>query len=288
MICEFCREPSADTSPGWLIVHHKLHCERKECIRKCPECQDDFIAIGGNEKADKPSPVRRSPPPMIVELTPEESAICIEQGEKRQNTHKEGHGTRPWNGDENLVENHILGAKAECATRKTFGLDPKPTLLSGGDGGRGDLLLPNGKTVSVKMKRAWYPKTWFAYANDKEMLDDYGILAVPARRNVGAKELRHIALLGYISRENFNERKEPLPEDVAVAHPGYGVLPIEMNNVRDLLNFSGGSSHQAGGDPPRRSPPVTGELPTGGTRQPPPDYLQLLARARKEEVCEET
>jgi len=49
LACMYCKTPSDLNPPGWLLNHHVLHCERRECIGKCPECADDFEAIGGPE-----------------------------------------------------------------------------------------------------------------------------------------------------------------------------------------------------------------------------------------------
>lgn len=47
--CMYCKAPSDPSPPGWLLMHHTLHCERRECILKCEECADDIEAIGGPE-----------------------------------------------------------------------------------------------------------------------------------------------------------------------------------------------------------------------------------------------
>lgn len=160
-----------------------------------------------------------APEPYRIDLSLNESSLCIDIGIKRRKTHT-GLDNRSWHGEEQRVVNDILGAKVECATRIGLWLDVKPILLKGGDKGFGDMVLPSGKTIEAKGQRRKYysPDNYFAYNTTgksvRRMKDDFGVLGIPAPEDEidaedhesafeQAKTARSFIILGFITRDDF-------------------------------------------------------------------------------------
>jgi len=171
-----------------------------------------------------------------IALTPEETAEAVLVGTERQKTHASGSGARPWHGEENLLANHIRGAIGEKAVRKALDVPGPLNLVAlGGDGGRGDIVLWSGKTVSVKTKIRGYRNTYFYYHVPHTLLDDYGVICVPApgQERWPVERISRILALGYVTREAYEQTKYP----IAVPHgETEGVGHLEMKPFADLVD----------------------------------------------------
>lgn len=127
-------------------------------------------------------------------------------------------------GKASSADMHFIGLLGEYAAAVFLGLAGVDEEINGGDGGRGDLTLPNGKMVQVKT-RAW--QGWdFALGGESpaEFQADYGILVWPGSQEV-AQAMRHcgdataealltlslrseliLSIAGVITREDFLSR----------------------------------------------------------------------------------
>ena len=50
-ICLSCGDNLPKELPRWMVIHHTDHCLEPKCIESCRECQDDILAVAGEEKS---------------------------------------------------------------------------------------------------------------------------------------------------------------------------------------------------------------------------------------------
>lgn len=133
---------------------------------------------------------------------------------------------------------HLEGLLAEYAAGITLGVDPSLTILANGDGGSGDLILPDGKTVSVKYS-GWIGGPFCLRSADiNHFKDDYGVLtwamAAGSDRTLAdtiERLSKGIIVVGYTDRSTLQDR-------AYVHNFGYGdrlcIDPWDLRPIREL------------------------------------------------------
>lgn len=199
---------------------------------------------------------KRVPYWINVMLTKEESAFAVKAAKIQG---REGRkDPRFFSGEENQIPFHIIGNKGEMAVRRAFGMDPMALKVRerGGDGGRGDVPLPSGRTASVKTNSAMYGVAIFGINDMSEMQDDVGILCSP-RVDILYDEYRRwyiyeptldavlkMRICGWITKEDWYKYSVGWKVKWGTAR---GISPHFLRDIRVLLKDEGIEYGKPGG-----------------------------------------
>jgi hypothetical protein len=123
-------------------------------------------------------------------------------------------------------ERHLLGVSCELAVAKLFDIDIDRD-INDGDKNKGDLILPDGKTIQVKgrLKIGWD----YAVRTDKEdFKSDFGVLCWPIPMR------DQIIVRGWISKDEFAEKS-------IIKNYSYGDRKVveskHFHPIKDLINI---------------------------------------------------
>lgn len=170
---------------------------------------------------------------MLYEITAADDEWIQNQARERQRNKEERNiASQRFDPNKSDYEIHLEGMRAEFAVAQLLNGTLNWKLLIGGDRNIGDLLLPDGRSVSVKFRKR---KGWhFALQSDnpKDFREDIGVLVYPSNSH-----LLGLNICRWTSRENF----------LALCHTtdyGYGprlvIEPSLMLPIESLLENVGG------------------------------------------------
>ena len=138
---------------------------------------------------------------MIVKLFKNEYEDVLQVALER-NENKEKLGIKHYGFSEqyeNALSCHIRGISAEKVVSKVTGFDLNREISEKGDKGlaiHSDLILPNNKTVEIKMRERGKEFILPSF-NPEKFIQDYGILVF------ATKDPMTFEIVGYITRETF-------------------------------------------------------------------------------------
>tara|TARA_Y100001963_G_scaffold96552_1_gene132935 strand:+ start:1178 stop:1741 length:564 start_codon:yes stop_codon:yes gene_type:complete len=145
---------------------------------------------------------------------------------RQANKERYGIASKRFDDQKSDLEIHIMGMRAEYAVAAALGAKPRWELSLGGDSNSGDLVLPDGRSCSVKYRNR---QGWdFALQSDDKssFREDIGVLVYPGDKK-GILLLR-----GWLTRDEFLDRAK-------VVNYGHGpravVSPEEMSPFSSLL-----------------------------------------------------
>lgn len=150
--------------------------------------------------------------PTIIELTIQEWRSCVYEGDQRLRAwEKNLTGKRVhWGGaDPRMVE--VVGACGEAAVKKWLGQPVRFDPHRFGDGGKGDVVLPSGRTIFVRTHGTRWREMFLGLRAWKTILeDDYAIMCCTDPREIAATILhnKRFVIFGYVTRQQFVERAE--------------------------------------------------------------------------------
>lgn len=171
----------------------------------------------------------RSGPSAYVNLSADEMAMIHSLAEARNNPKMEA-GVPNYRIDQKHsdLELHLLGIKGEYAVSKFLGVSMDLTISLGGDDGRQDLVLPDGRTAQIKCRRrrGWaYP---LLSTNLDEFNTDVGILVWPDAQG----DPRVVEIAGWTTKPEF----ELLSRVQDFGHgPRLVIEQRDMRNVHELM-----------------------------------------------------
>jgi len=174
--------------------------------------------------------LEKNPTPVLYEFSPAESYIVTEFAKLRQeNKERFRVSSKRFDPQKGDLEIHLLGMRAEYAVSVALGGIPQWQLARGGDSNKGDIVLPNGKTCSVKYRN----KAGWDFAlqseNKNSFQEDIGVLVYPSARE------RTLSLFSWITKKEFMEKS-------TLVDYGYGpravVSPSQMHPFIEILRNS--------------------------------------------------
>lgn len=165
---------------------------------------------------------------MIVKLFKNEYEDVLQVALER-NENKEKLGIKHYGFSEqyeNALACHIRGISAEKVVSKVTGFDLNREISEKGDKGlaiHSDLILPNNKTVEIKMRERGKEFILPSF-NPEKFTQDYGILVF------ATKDPMTFEIVGYITRETFlqNYKRKDFGKGIRCYITREFFLPIEQ------------------------------------------------------------
>jgi hypothetical protein len=130
-------------------------------------------------------------------------------------------------------ESHLLGCMAEAAVARLLHLKPAVDITPTGDGGSRDLVLSDGRSISVKYSR-WRPAEGFSGpyfalrgTSAAEFKDTYGVLCIPAWDGCASR----IEVAGWLDRDVIDQHG-------TLVNFGYGErLAVPLDKMHAIKDF---------------------------------------------------
>lgn len=134
---------------------------------------------------------------MFVTLSDGDLRFCDMMGKARNDIKDQYSTPRFKSYGVTMEETNIHGFTGEYVVAKALNIFPDFTISLAGDGGKMDLVLPNGETIEVKYPRKRERAFSLSTAKLEDFRTNYGVLCWPTA------DIHVVEIMGYIFRSEF-------------------------------------------------------------------------------------